>query len=116
MHNGKQLEITLDPTEAPSKNLFPLYLILIGWMDLNGVTIIEYVDFQCPGCSGFAPTINQLRLDFPNDLRIVIRHFPNPVHDKALLSAQAVEAAGIQGKFWEMKSLRCTKANLSGQT
>jgi cyclophilin family peptidyl-prolyl cis-trans isomerase/protein-disulfide isomerase len=99
-------EITLDPTEAAIKELVPP-VSDTDWVDgpsTATVTIIEYVDFQCPGCSGLAPTMDQLRLDFPNDLRIVIRHFPNPVHDKSLLSSQAMEAAGKQGKFWEMKS------------
>jgi cyclophilin family peptidyl-prolyl cis-trans isomerase/protein-disulfide isomerase len=94
-----------DPTEAALKELVPP-VSNIDWVDgpdTAAVTIIEYVDFQCPGCSSLAPDIDQLRRDFPKDLRIVIRHFPNPVHDKALLSAQAAEAAGLQGKFWEMK-------------
>jgi len=46
----------------------------------------------------------QLRADFPENLRIVFRHFPLPVHDKSLLAAQAAEAAGLQGKFWDMKT------------
>jgi cyclophilin family peptidyl-prolyl cis-trans isomerase/protein-disulfide isomerase len=86
-------EITLDPTEAAIKELVPP-VSDTDWVDgpsTATVTIIEYVDFQCPGCSGLAPTMDQLRLDFPNDLRIVIRHFPNPVHDKSLLSSQAME-------------------------
>lgn len=45
----------------------------------------------------------QLNTQFPNDLRIVFRHFPlASIHDKALLAAQAAEAAGRQGRFWEM--------------
>ena len=53
----------------------------------------------------------QLEKDFPNDLRVVYRHFPligtpeQPMHDKAAISAQAAEAAGLQGKFWEMYEL-----------
>lgn len=44
----------------------------------------------------------QLKAEYPDDVRIVYRHFPLPGHDKALLSTQAAEAAGLQGKFWEM--------------
>jgi cyclophilin family peptidyl-prolyl cis-trans isomerase len=44
----------------------------------------------------------QLKADYPEDVRIVYRHFPLPGHDKALLATQAAEAAGLQGKFWEM--------------
>jgi cyclophilin family peptidyl-prolyl cis-trans isomerase len=47
--------------------------------------------------------LTQLKNQFPDDLRVVYRHFPLvSIHDKALLSTQAAEAAGIQGKFWEM--------------
>jgi cyclophilin family peptidyl-prolyl cis-trans isomerase len=53
----------------------------------------------------------QLEKDFSNDLRVVYRHFPligtpeQPFHDKAAISAQAAEAAGVQGQFWEMYEL-----------
>jgi cyclophilin family peptidyl-prolyl cis-trans isomerase len=48
----------------------------------------------------------QLQEDYPEDLRVVYRHFPLvSIHDKAALAAQAAEAAGIQGKFWEMHDL-----------
>lgn len=47
--------------------------------------------------------LTQLKNQFPEDLRLVYRHFPLvSIHDKALLATQAAEAAGIQGKFWEM--------------
>jgi cyclophilin family peptidyl-prolyl cis-trans isomerase len=45
----------------------------------------------------------QLKADYPDDIRFVYRHFPLvSIHDKALLATQASEAAGLQGKFWEM--------------
>ena len=44
----------------------------------------------------------QLKADYPDDVRVIYRHFPLPGHDKALLATQAAEAAGLQGKFWEM--------------
>jgi len=48
----------------------------------------------------------QLRQEYPDDVRIVYRHFPLvSIHDKALLATQAAEAAGLQGKFWEMHDL-----------
>src|SRR5512133_1084378 len=47
----------------------------------------------------------QLEKDYPDDVRVVFRHFPLPQHDKSRLAAQAAEAAGIQGKFWEMHDL-----------
>ncbi len=56
-----------DPTETALKELVPP-VSNTDWVDgpdTAAVTIIEYVDFQCPGCSGLAPDIDQLRLDFP---------------------------------------------------
>jgi cyclophilin family peptidyl-prolyl cis-trans isomerase len=47
----------------------------------------------------------QLSKEFPEDLRVVYRHFPLSSHDKAQLATQAAEAAGLQGKFWEMHDL-----------
>ncbi len=67
------------------------------------VTIIEYADLQCPHCAELELALAQLRADYPNDLRLVYRHFPlASLHDKAILSARAVEAAGLQGQFWPM--------------
>jgi cyclophilin family peptidyl-prolyl cis-trans isomerase/thiol-disulfide isomerase/thioredoxin len=57
------------------------------------------------------PVLAQLEKDFPNNIRIVYRNYPligtpdKPFHDKAALSTQAAEAAGLQGKFWEMHDL-----------
>lgn len=42
---------------------------------------------------------------YPDDLRVAYRHFPLSSHDKAALATQAAEAAGLQGKFWEMHDL-----------
>jgi len=49
-----------------------------------------------------APVLGQLSRTFPQDVQIVYRHFPLQGHDKTMLASQAAEAAGLQGKFWEM--------------
>jgi len=69
------------------------------------ITIIEYSDFQCPFCQKIAPVLAQVAEKYPQDVRVVFRHFPLPIHDKAMLAAEAAEAAGAQGKFWEMHDL-----------
>ena len=52
------------------------------------------------------PVLAELENAYPDDLRIVFRHFPlDSIHDKALLGARAAEAAGEQGAFWEMHDL-----------
>jgi protein-disulfide isomerase len=66
-------------------------------------TLIEYSDFQCPACKTYYPLINRLADELGDDLRIVYRHLPLiSIHKNALPSARAAEAAGVQGKFWEM--------------
>lgn len=70
--------------------------------DGAAVTIIEYADFQCPGCAGFAPLLKELSTKFPDDVQIVYRHFPlTSIHPLAHLAAESGEAAANQGKFWE---------------
>ncbi len=51
----------------------------------------------------------QLLEKYPNDVRFIYRHFPlDAIHDKAKSSVQAAEAAGLQGKFWEMHDVLFT--------
>jgi cyclophilin family peptidyl-prolyl cis-trans isomerase/protein-disulfide isomerase len=70
------------------------------------LTIIEYSDFQCPGCAFVAPVLEQLYRKYPEKVRVVFRHYPLiVVYDKAALAAQAAEAAGLQNRFWEMHDL-----------
>jgi Na+/H+ antiporter NhaA len=67
------------------------------------VTLVEYGDFQCPYCGQAEPVIRELLASFGDDVRYVWRHLPlNDVHGSAQLAAEAVEAAGAQGAFWEM--------------
>jgi cyclophilin family peptidyl-prolyl cis-trans isomerase/protein-disulfide isomerase len=72
------------------------------------VTLTEYSDFQCPFCAQLAGVLQELEARYPEQLNVVYRHFPligtpeQPLHDKAAVSMQAAEAAGAQGKFWEM--------------
>lgn len=68
------------------------------------VTIIEYADFQCPACSSMAVVMGQFLEEHP-EIRLIYRHFPLSFHDKAQLTAEVAEAAGAQGKFWEMHDL-----------
>ena len=69
------------------------------------VTIVEWADFQCPFCSRVDPTIAELMKDYQGELRHVYMHNPLPMHDRAMAAALASEAAGRQGKFWQMYTL-----------
>ncbi len=66
------------------------------------LTIAMYGDFQSEVCAAVARTLLILRQRYPDDVRVIWRHFPQPDNDKARLAAQAAEAAAAQGKFWEM--------------
>jgi Na+/H+ antiporter NhaA len=69
------------------------------------VTLLEYGDLECPFCNQAEPVIRELLADF-GELRYVWRHLPlNDVHPHAQLAAEAAEAAGEQGRFWEMHDL-----------
>lgn len=66
------------------------------------LAIVEYGDFQCPACGAAYPILKQLTEDYPDDIQVVYRHFPlNHIHPYAQMMAEAAEAAGAQGKFWE---------------
>src|SRR4030081_2090031 len=67
------------------------------------VTLVEYGDFECPYCGDAAPIVGNLLDHLPDELRDVFRHLPlNDVHPNAQLAAEAAEAAGAQGAFWDM--------------
>lgn len=71
------------------------------------VTVEEFADFQCPTCAGMHPVIKEIRAAYGDRVRIIFREFPLaiPAHDKAYDAAVAAEAAGLQGKFWDMQNL-----------
>lgn len=70
------------------------------------VTLIEYGDFQCPACAQYHPLVKRLREEFGIKVAFGFRHFPlSQVHPNTKVAARAAEAAGVQGKFWEMHDL-----------
>jgi protein-disulfide isomerase len=71
------------------------------------VMIEEFADFQCGACAGMHPVVKELRSTYGDRVRIVFRHFPLniPQHSKAYEAAVATEAAGMQGKFWDMQNI-----------
>jgi Na+:H+ antiporter, NhaA family len=67
------------------------------------LTLVEYGDFECPFCGQATGVVAELRERFGDRLRYVFRHVPlTDVHPHAQLAAEAAEAAGAQGRFWEM--------------
>lgn len=76
------------------------------------VSIIEYGDYECPACAEYQPVVQQILQDYGNKISLAFRNFPlYSIHPNAGISAQAAEAAGLQGKFWEMHDLLYSKQN-----
>jgi protein-disulfide isomerase len=69
------------------------------------VTLEEFGDFQCPPCGFLAATLLKVEHDYAESLRIVFREFPLAMHPHAMTAACAAEAAGLQGRFWEMHDM-----------
>lgn len=84
----------------------------IKWSPDKKNILVEYSDFQCPSCKSahdFLKTVEasgSADFDITKKVTFVYRYFPlYQIHDKAKISAYVAEAAGIQGKFWEMSDL-----------
>lgn len=69
------------------------------------VTIEEFADFQCPTCATMHPKVKEVRAAYGDRVRIVFRQFPLSMHQFGYDAACAAEAAGIQGKFWDMQNM-----------
>lgn len=80
------------------------------------VTLVEYSDFQCPACASFFPVLQGLLQNYGDKLKIVYRNYPlTQLHPNAQLAAQAAEAAGMQGRFFDMHDvLFSTQKDWSG--
>ncbi|MFA5935723.1 MAG: thioredoxin domain-containing protein [Patescibacteria group bacterium] len=81
--------------------------LVVSWAPLEGpfaakVTIVEFLDFQCPGCGGYHPVLKQMREEFKGRIKFVARHFPLvEIHENALGAAIASVCAQRQNKFFE---------------
>jgi len=70
------------------------------------VTIVEFSDYQCPFCKRAEPTLKQVAARYPEQVRIVYRHFPlDSIHPLARPAAEAAACAADQDKFWEFHEL-----------
>lgn len=68
--------------------------------------LVEYGDYECPHCGRAYPIIKNIKQQLGSDLKFVFRNFPlSKIHPNAFLAATATEAAGAQGKFWEMHDI-----------
>ena len=106
----------------PPEDLSKVYDIPIDHSPVRGdkdapVTIVEFVDFQCPFCARFHPPIKEVLKAYPKEVNYVLKNFPLPFHDHARPAASAAFAAGEQGKYWEMADALLENGNsLSEET
>lgn len=66
------------------------------------VTLVEFGDYVCPACGFYAPVVKKILTDYAGKITYVFRNYPLSYHTNAPAASHAAEAAGIQGKFWEM--------------
>lgn len=65
--------------------------------------LIEYSDFQCPACKAYYPVVSKIADELGTKVQVAYRNYPlSQLHKNARTAASAAEAAGKQGKFWEM--------------
>lgn len=80
--------------------------------DANKILFIEYGDYQCPSCAGAHPNLNALIGEYSDSVTFVFRNFPlTSIHPNARAASAVAEAAGLQGKFWEMHDTLYEKQN-----
>src|SRR5690349_16065313 len=67
------------------------------------LVLVEFGDYECPHCKAAYPVVKAIQAELGNQLCFVYRHFPLvEIHPHALLAAEGAEAAGSQGRFWQM--------------
>lgn len=92
-------EATIQPATAESGNIADH----VFGNASSKVKLVEYGDFQCPGCGGAYPQLKTLSTKYQDQIAFVFRNFPlTTIHPNARAAAAAAEAAGLQGKYWEM--------------
>jgi len=70
------------------------------------VVLEEFGDYQCPPCGNLHPVLQRIEDDYGERVRVIFRNYPlQQMHKNAFTAARAAEAAGLQGKFWQMNDM-----------
>lgn len=88
-------------TENQTKRLIHEDSYVKGPTDAK-VTLVEFGDYQCPACGATHPIVGQLLTEYKDQVKFVFREFPLAMHQHARIAAQAAQAAGAQGKYYDM--------------
>ncbi len=120
--NAQQQAPDEDPNAAPKVNIKevdPSRDHILGNKNAK-VTLVEYSDFQCPYCARHVPTLKQILKDYPNDVRIIYRHFPltsiHPYAQKAAETSECVAKLGGEGMFWKFHDEMFASQTAAGNT
>lgn len=80
------------------------------------LTLVEYLDLECPSCGRLLATVDEVRDELGDRLRLVVRHLPIPArHPRAVRAAVATEAAALQGRFEDMVRRLLTHQTAMGE-
>jgi protein-disulfide isomerase len=105
LYRGKRLPLLAgSKNSAAPETVGPEFLHVRGEANAP-VTLEEFGDFQCPPCGKLSSLTKELEESYGSQLRVIFRQFPLPMHAHAREAALASEAAGFQGRFWEMHDL-----------
>lgn len=97
---------TKDKADAPNGGSSSQLTNHVTGNGKSGVVLIEYGDFNCSACFRYYPIVKQVKEKYKDDIIFQFRHYPLvELHQNALVGARAAEAAGLQGKFWEMHDI-----------
>jgi protein-disulfide isomerase len=105
-------QVTADPNITGEQVLVRETSHMTGQLKAK-VILVEFGDFQCGYCAEANPAVQQVVEKYKSnpEFNFVYRHFPLAQHNHAIVSAQAAEAAGEQGKFWDMEKILYANQN-----
>ena len=100
---SRQPEEAATTTAAAPANAGPMTGGHFRGPDDAQVTLVEFGDYQCPSCAAYHPFVKEILNRYPKQVRLEFHHFPLiSIHPNSMAASKAVEAAGLQGHYWEM--------------
>ncbi|HKP95714.1 MAG TPA: thioredoxin domain-containing protein [Fibrobacteria bacterium] len=102
-HEFMAMRMGWRPPPDTTPKAIPLGTSKVQGPENASFTIVEFSDLQCPYCAQTAPVLDSIAHAYPNDVRVVFKHFPLSFHPQAKAAAAASIAAGKQGKFFEFR-------------
>src|SRR2546425_6883939 len=105
---GAAVYLSRQPDQPTDTAATPTHADIKGGGHFRGpeeasLTLVEFGDYQCPSCGAYHPLVKEILNRYPQQLRLEFHHFPLvTIHPYSMLASKAAEAAGEQGRYWEM--------------